>query len=68
MPTATSRTALVVEDLPDTRKWLVEQLSAAYPDLKITAVGDLSTALAFLRSTGSLGIPLVDLGLPDGRE
>ncbi len=59
-------TALVVEDLPDTRKWLVQQLGDAYPDLQITAVGDLSSAQAFLRSTRTLSLALIDLGLPDG--
>lgn len=57
--------ALVVEDNPDTRQWLVSCVNAAFPELQVQAAEDLASALALIDKT-PFDLALVDLGLPDG--
>lgn len=58
-------TALIVEDLPVTRKWLAASVEAAFPGVQIELAGGLGAARqAIAASTPDLG--LIDLGLPDG--
>lgn len=60
---------LVVEDIADTRSWLVKVLGKAFPELKIVDAADLASAGMLLdaKAEGSaLRIALIDLGLPDG--
>lgn len=59
------RTALIVEDLPDSRTWLSRILQDAFASIDITMANDLAQA----RNALAQAIPdiaLVDLGLPDG--
>lgn len=64
--------ALVVEDLPEVRGWLVEALRAAFIGIEVGQAGNLADARAWLQqrvsepACGGLRMALIDLGLPDG--
>lgn len=67
------RIGLVVEDRPDTRRWLVAMLRTAFPGIIVREATSLATARARLRDEkgrpnveGPRDIALVDIGLPDG--
>lgn len=61
----TMKTALIVEDLPDSRAWLEAALGAAFPGIVTTWAE--SVAQAMRRLDAALpDLALVDLGLPDG--
>ena len=65
----TAHSAIVVEDINETRVWLSEVLRQAFGDIKIDHAIDLRSARRWFanRVTGNLGLlALVDLGLPDG--
>lgn len=70
MTQAPPRTGLVVEDLPDTRRSLVDALVEAFPGIVVAGAGDLQTARALLSPPGGPAwtpdLALVDLDLPDG--
>lgn len=73
MPARADRIGLVVEDRPDTRRWLAAMLKTAFPDIRVSEVSSLSAAMAWLkaergaaRSPEHNHIALVDIGLPDG--
>lgn len=55
----------ILEDLPSAAEWLRQALIAAFPDIEVTAVGDIASARAALRGLEP-DIALLDLGLPDG--
>lgn len=57
--------ALIVEDNPETREWLISCVQSAFPALRIQSAADLATALALIRND-DFDLALVDLGLPDG--
>ena len=57
--------ALVVEDNPETRGWLISCVTTAFPGLQILSAANLADAMALL-GTHELDLALVDLGLPDG--
>ena len=57
--------ALVVEDLPEVRDWLVDIAQAVFPGIVVTAVGRADEAVA-RAGDGAFDLALVDLGLPDG--
>lgn len=57
--------ALIVEDNPDTREWLISCVQSAFPGLTISVAGDLSGGSAQLESR-DFDLALIDLGLPDG--
>lgn len=70
---STERLALVVEDKPDTRRWLCERLRAAFPGIAVREAASLAAARACLGdradplgAAGRADIALVDIGLPDG--
>lgn len=65
MWSAESGHALVVEDNPETRGWLVSCIQSAFPGLGILAAADMSSALHLLLNQ-NFDLALVDLGLPDG--
>lgn len=72
-PRPAHRIGLVVEDRPDTRRWLAAMLKTAFPEITVRETPSLSAARACLRemreqqSLGGPGnIALVDIGLPDG--
>lgn len=67
------RTGLVIEDRPDTRRWLVAMLKAAFPGITVREATSMASARARLRdergrdrAVGLQDIALVDIGLPDG--
>lgn len=57
--------ALVVEDNPETRAWLISCISTAYPAMAVHQCADLLSALALVQ-LHDFDLALVDLGLPDG--
>ena len=57
--------ALVVEDNPETRAWLVSCIEAAFPGLAILSAASLGEAMSLL-DNWQFDLALVDLGLPDG--
>lgn len=59
------KTALIVEDLPEIRAWLVQLAQQAFANLQVSTAGRVDVALAAVR-TQQFDLALVDLGLPDG--
>jgi len=55
---------LIVEDVPETRKWLGNLLRRAFPEAEQVEVATLRAALAIVSEPFDLA--LIDLGLPDG--
>jgi DNA-binding NarL/FixJ family response regulator len=67
------KSGLVVEDLPATRRWLVEALEAAFPGIAVKSAATRAAGLALVSepSPGPQGergfdVALVDIDLPDG--
>jgi len=56
---------LIVEDLPEIRKWLGQVARAAFPTLQVTTAARLDQALVCVQQN-SYDLALIDLGLPDG--
>ncbi len=56
---------LIIEDLPDTRKWLVEVVSSAFPGCTIDEAGTRRRGLE-LCAAATYDLAVVDIGLPDG--
>lgn len=56
--------ALIVEDMPESQKMLVEVASSAFADIACTCVADLQSALTCCNECFQLA--LIDLSLPDG--
>jgi DNA-binding NarL/FixJ family response regulator len=72
-PRPADRVGLVVEDRPDTRRWLAAMLRTAFPEIIVREAASLAAARACLgnmRGREGTGAPsdiaLVDIGLPDG--
>lgn len=59
------QTALIVEDLPDIRAWLLRVALRAFPDLQVVTAARRDEALACVLSQ-RFDLALIDLGLPDG--
>lgn len=59
------RSALIVEDLPDSRLWLEKLVRDAFPDITTESANSLAGARTCL-SGGQFGLILLDIGLPDG--
>ncbi len=57
--------ALVVEDNPETREWLISCVQSAFPALRIESAADLASAMTLI-GREEFDLALVDLGLPDG--
>lgn len=62
--------AMIVEDHPTVRDWVAETCARLFPDLKVNAFANLSSARSFLeastRERQHLSFALIDIGLPDG--
>lgn len=56
--------ALVLDDLASSRRWLSEALEQAFPGIRILTAGSLSEAATCIQPPPPLA--LIDLGLPDG--
>lgn len=66
-----SEGCLIVEDLADSRGWLVGRVQAAFPGIAVAEAASLREARAWLEGYDSrppfrLRLALVDIGLPDG--
>ena len=64
-----TRSAVVVEDLVDTRLWLNKLLRDSFGDIEIASASDMRGARHWFtgRDTCAMGLlALIDLGLPDG--
>lgn len=59
-------TALILDDLPDSQRWLTEVLDAAFPGVAPGLSGSLAEARQWLAEHPAPDLALVDLGLPDG--
>jgi DNA-binding NarL/FixJ family response regulator len=57
--------ALVLEDVQETRAWLCDIASLAFPGIKLREAATIAQAEALL-SALSPDVALIDLGLPDG--
>jgi DNA-binding NarL/FixJ family response regulator len=60
----TFASALVLDDLAASRRWLTTALQLAFPGIVVAEAGSLAEAAACLEPPP--GIALIDLGLPDG--
>lgn len=56
---------LIVEDLSETRRWLIEIVSAAFPDCDIHEAASMRAGIA-QSAARDYDVALIDLGLPDG--
>jgi DNA-binding NarL/FixJ family response regulator len=56
---------LIVEDLPDTQRWLADIVAQAFPGTTVQLAGSVAAARALL-PTRQWALALIDLGLPDG--
>jgi DNA-binding NarL/FixJ family response regulator len=60
------KTCLILEDLPESQRWLSRALEASFPGIAISATAALQEARAWLAANPPPDLALVDLGLPDG--
>jgi DNA-binding NarL/FixJ family response regulator len=60
------RRVLIVEDIPETRLWLLEIARAAFPDCEADQAATLREALEFCANRAVYDLALIDLRLPDG--
>ncbi|MGK0470924.1 MAG: DNA-binding NarL/FixJ family response regulator [Candidatus Azotimanducaceae bacterium] len=60
------REILILEDMPDTQKWLLESCKIAYPNALVAVAGSIAAAREILKSSKP-DLALVDLHLPDGK-
>ncbi len=60
------RSGFILEDLPESQRWLARALNEAFPGIAIASAASLVEGRSLI--TGGLrpGIALIDLGLPDG--
>lgn len=56
---------LIVEDVAETRRWLHDMATDAFPGCKTVLVGSVRAALAALETIAP-DVALIDIGLPDG--
>lgn len=57
--------ALIAEDVPETRNWLQELVTGAFPGCAIEGQATVRGAVV-AAETGDFDLALIDLGLPDG--
>lgn len=60
------KTALILDDVPDSQIWLSQALSSAFPGIQLSAADSLKEARAWLADHPAPELALIDLGLPDG--
>jgi DNA-binding NarL/FixJ family response regulator len=61
-----TKSILILEDMPDTQKWLQGACTLAFPQAQTTIASNLAAASELLK-TMAPDIALVDLELPDGK-
>lgn len=57
--------ALIVEDIKETREWLFECISEAFPESEVRSTQDFRSGLYAIKYS-QIDLALIDLGLPDG--
>lgn len=57
---------LILEDMPDTQKWLVDASRLAFPDAEVFVVGSLAAANRTIAQIKPV-VALLDIELPDGK-
>lgn len=60
------KTALILDDVADSRAWIAQALTVAFEDVTAANAGTLAEARAWLATHPAPDIALIDLGLPDG--
>lgn len=60
------KTCLVVEDLPESQRWLALALRASFPSIAVASAHSLREARDRLARHPAPDLALIDLGLPDG--
>jgi len=60
------KTALILDDVPDSQIWLTEALNATFPGIVPGLSGSLAEARQWLALHPAPDLALIDLGLPDG--
>ncbi len=59
------KSALILEDAPEVRAWLVELVDQAFPGVAISEAGSLAQALNLVKQQ-AFDLALIDINLPDG--
>ena len=57
---------LILEDMPDTQKWLQDSCLLAFPDAQVSITGSIAAAKEYLLSNEPT-LALLDIELPDGK-
>ncbi len=60
------RRVLIIEDIPETRLWLLDIARAAFPGCEVEQAATLREALELCAGRAAYDLALVDLRLPDG--
>lgn len=60
------KTALILEDVPESQAWLAEAMESAFPGIALYLTGSLAEARQWLGAHPAPDMALIDLGLPDG--
>ncbi|TXT26713.1 MAG: LuxR family two component transcriptional regulator [Gallionellaceae bacterium] len=60
------KTALILDDIPESQTWLSQALEAVYPGIALHCAGNLAEARAWLSAHPAPALALIDLELPDG--
>lgn len=60
------KTALVLDDVPESQAWLGQALEIAFPGIIIHCTGSLAETRSWLAAHPTPELALIDLGLPDG--
>lgn len=57
---------MVVDDLDDSRAWLLDALATTFPSIQLSQAANVAEAKQQINQHAQLDIALIDLGLPDG--
>lgn len=60
------KTALILDDLPESRHWLEQALRQSFGEMAIRMAESVDEARKYILNGGQADIALIDLGLPDG--
>jgi DNA-binding NarL/FixJ family response regulator len=60
------KTALILDDIPDSQSWLSLALETAFPGIVIYCTGSLAETRHWITTHPAPELALIDLGLPDG--
>ena len=60
------KSGFILEDLPESQRWLTQALNEAFPGITIATATSLTEGRGLLAAGLRPGIALIDLGLPDG--